>query len=370
MIIKLDKIKTEDHLSKAIAYIMNEKKTKGLSFSNAGITSNQITETFFQTKKMHPSRGNRQAYHFKFSFSKDETISPENALAFIKDWVNEYLGEDYDYVFSVHQDREHMHMHLVFNSVRREGGKFHYEKRDWNNIIKPLSNRLAEKYNTGPLKDKDPKLDYSTDYEKKVEGFSGIEKVQSDMDKCIAMSKSYGDFKGEMVQLFHYQLREGVSKEHGLYLSLTPPGKAKAIRTYRLAPGYMPAEIEGRIDGTYVMQERKQQSQKSYKPKGLGWATSRNYTFIPYKELSDFQKQRVRKTLDARRMYQRTGTSLQMHEQSVRAIRTMTEECKKYGTVWKRKRSGHQIQRELEKKTKKQRGEQRYRKQQSNYFKR
>ena len=48
LIIKMDAIKTEEHLRKSIPYIMNEKKTGGLCFSNSGITSEQIVDTFFQ----------------------------------------------------------------------------------------------------------------------------------------------------------------------------------------------------------------------------------------------------------------------------------------------------------------------------------
>ena len=113
LIIKMDAIKTEEHLRKSIPYIMNEKKTGGLCFSNSGITSEQIVDTFFLTKQIHPTLGTRQGYHFKFSFSKDETMEGEQALLFIKDWVDEYLTENYDYACSVHKDREHMHMHLV-----------------------------------------------------------------------------------------------------------------------------------------------------------------------------------------------------------------------------------------------------------------
>ena len=91
LIIKMDAIKTEEHLRKSIPYIMNEKKTGGLCFSNSGITSEQIVDTFFLTKQIHPTLGTRQGYHFKFSFSKDETIEGEQALLFIKDWVDEYL---------------------------------------------------------------------------------------------------------------------------------------------------------------------------------------------------------------------------------------------------------------------------------------
>ena len=138
------------------------------------------------------------------------------------------MGGDYDFVCSVHQDRDHLHMHLIFNSVCRTGGKYHYKKGDWNRIIKPLTNRLADKYYTGHLKEKDETLDYSSDYKKGKNGVDWQARVQNDIDQCISMSKSYSDFKRKMVTEFHYQLREGVSRDYGVYLSLMPPGKGKA----------------------------------------------------------------------------------------------------------------------------------------------
>ena len=361
LIIKMDTIKTGEHLKKAIPYIMNEKKTNGLHYSNSGITSQQITDTFFMTKKRFPTRGNRQAYHYKFSFSKDEKISSEDAFSFIKEWVEGYLGDSYDFVCSVHQDRDHLHMHLIFNSVRRNGGKYHYKKGDWNRIIKPLTNRLADKYHAGHLKEKDETLDYSSDYNKK--GKNGVDwkaRVQGDIDKCINISKSYSDFKRKMVTEFHYQLREGVSRDYGVYLSLMPPGKGKAIRSYRLDAGYMPVDIEAKIEGRYVVPETDgiQHSDSDFHEdreivfkggnKKLDWMMSRNYTFIPYQTLSDYQKALVRRTLEAKRMYRRTGTSLQLHEQSVRAIRRMMGKTKEMGVY--RKTGGQQMRQSLKQK--------------------
>ena len=348
LIIKMDAIKTEEHLRKSIPYIINEKKTGGLCFSNSGITSEQIVDTFFLTKQIHPTLGTRQGYHFKFSFSKDETIEGEQALLFIKDWVDEYLTENYDYACSVHKDREHMHMHLVFNSVSRNGGKYRYEKGDWENVIRPLTNRLAQKYHTGPLKEKNPALDYSTDYDKKKENMTGRERVERDMDECILLSKSYADFKNRMVRDFYYRLREGVSREHGVYLALTPPGRGKAIRTYRLSDGYMPVDIDRRINA----KEEKTLSQKSVKrtktASKLDWAMSRNYQFVPYKEMSDYQKAMVRQVLEARRLYRRTGTPLYLHEQSVRVVQRMKKDTKQCGIYIKRKEV-RSTQKELEK---------------------
>lgn len=349
LIIKMNPIKTEEHLRSAIPYIMNEHKTDGLCFSNSGITSEQITDTFFLTKKMYPSHGKRQGYHFKFSFSKDETISAEVALEFVKEWAEEYLEDRYDYVCSAHKDRDHMHMHLVFNSVGRYGGKYRYEKGDREKVIKPLTNRLAEKYHTGPLREKDVSLDYSTDYEKKEGILSGKERVQSDIDSCIFRSHSYEDFKRRMMDEFLYQLREGVSREYGVYLALTPPGRGKAIRSYRLDGGYMPTDIDKRIrskcDGKIP---QKNEGKEKKMNSSLDWAMSRNYQFIPYKEMSEYQKAMVRQVLEAKRLYRRTGTPLYLHEQSVKILKKMRNDTKKYGVYIKRKEV-KKVQRELDK---------------------
>lgn len=47
LIIKMDAIKTKEHLRKSIPYIFNERKTDGLCFSNTGVTPEQILDTFF-----------------------------------------------------------------------------------------------------------------------------------------------------------------------------------------------------------------------------------------------------------------------------------------------------------------------------------
>lgn len=43
-------------------------------------------------------------------------------------FVKEYLGNDYEAVFAVHDNTEHPHSHIVFNSVSfRDGKKYHYQ---------------------------------------------------------------------------------------------------------------------------------------------------------------------------------------------------------------------------------------------------
>lgn len=76
MIIKMDAIKTKEHLRKSIPYIFNERKTDGLCFSNAGVTPEQILDTFFLTKQLRPTHGTREGYHFKFCLMAVLSLPP------------------------------------------------------------------------------------------------------------------------------------------------------------------------------------------------------------------------------------------------------------------------------------------------------
>ncbi|BFK89317.1 relaxase/mobilization nuclease domain-containing protein [Blautia coccoides] len=40
----------------------------------------------------------------------------------MQEFCQEYLGENYDYVFTVHTDSAHIHAHVIFNSVSRLTG--------------------------------------------------------------------------------------------------------------------------------------------------------------------------------------------------------------------------------------------------------
>lgn len=337
-IVKAGVIKSSSHLQKSINYIFNPDKTEGLICTNCSPPgtvpeAKQVYQEFALTKKLHPSRGSREGYHYKISFSKDETISPEDALQFVRDFAEEYLDGNYDYAASVHTDRDHLHMHLVFNSTARTGGKFRFNKSHWQEQIKPLAKKLADRYHTGPLKEKDPTLDYTPGYDKPATQHTDMswrEVVEEDIRNCMDKSKSYKQFKYRLRTDYGYKLREGVSKQHGLYLSLTPPGKAKAIRTYQLSevcqPEAIAKELASRKQGVYTAMDGSYQL-----------FTSKH--FVPYREMTYTEKENVRKMMAAKQLYKRTGASLQQHERSVRQLRKMQAQAKNYGCTRRQKRS-------------------------------
>ena len=108
------------HLQNCICYILNPAKTgNGLWVGgNAGTKANEVFRTMVDTKRYWDKMDKRQGYHFVISFKPGET-DEATAYQAVRDFCEEYLEDNYDYVFAIHNDKEHMHGHIVFNSVSR-----------------------------------------------------------------------------------------------------------------------------------------------------------------------------------------------------------------------------------------------------------
>lgn len=192
------------HLKNCISYILNSDKTEGLVGGNAGTTPQEVYQVMMDTKQEWEKENGRQGYHFVISFPPGEATK-EEAYAVINDFCEEYLGENFDYVFSVHTDQKHMHGHIVFNSVNRmDGYKYRYEKGDWEKYIQPITDRVCEKYGLPPLVyDPHNKIgkSYAAHYAEK-EGRPSSEKIiKADIDFVIAASEDWNDFVKQMESL-------------------------------------------------------------------------------------------------------------------------------------------------------------------------
>ena len=153
MNIKQGKMGGGRHLNNSIRYIMNPKKTEEGKWigGNAGMSSEEVYQNMMDTKIDWDKLEGRQGYHFVISFKPGE-VKEETAYQVIKEFCEEYLGDYFDYVFSIHNDQHHMHGHIVFNSVNRMTGyKYRYVNGDWEKKIQPITDRICERYGLPPL---------------------------------------------------------------------------------------------------------------------------------------------------------------------------------------------------------------------------
>ena len=79
------------------------------------------------------------------SFSPEEKVTAEQAMYVLEHFAKDVLGDDYEAVYAVHTDREHMHGHLIWNSVSlTTGKKYNSPKSSWKNHLQPITNKYCD----------------------------------------------------------------------------------------------------------------------------------------------------------------------------------------------------------------------------------
>ena len=134
------------HLKNALEYIQNPDKTEECVLVG-GI--NCLPDTAFEqmeeTKNIFHKTGKRQGYHVIISFSPEEEVTAEQAMYVLEHFAKEVLSDDYEAVYAVHTDREHMHGHLIWNSVSMTTGKkYNSPKGNWRNHLQPITNKYCD----------------------------------------------------------------------------------------------------------------------------------------------------------------------------------------------------------------------------------
>ena len=134
------------HLKNALEYIQNPDKTEECVLVG-GI--NCLPDTAFEqmeeTKNTFHKTGKRQGYHVIISFSPEEKVTAEQAMYVLEHFAKDVLGDDYEAVYAVHTDREHMHGHLIWNSVSMTTGKkYNSPKSNWKNHLQPITNKYCD----------------------------------------------------------------------------------------------------------------------------------------------------------------------------------------------------------------------------------
>lgn len=237
------------HLRNTIDYILQDWKVARsedgiLLKETQGCFIDHAYEEMIQTKRMYGKEDGRQGYHFILSFKPGE-VTREQVWKITQDFVKEYLP-GYEVVYSVHDDKPHLHSHIVFNSVNYNTGlKYHYKNGDWERIIQPLVDKLCMKYDAPPLQyhvDEYDEDGVKKEYYHYVKGFNWTKEVQSNIDACIRQSQSWEDFVTHMK-------KKGYTFNYGKYVSVRKPGmqRARRLKEKTVGMSYTPEGIIERI---------------------------------------------------------------------------------------------------------------------------
>lgn len=133
-------------LAQAIAYVVNGDKTEEQVLTAAqGCSIGNACAEMQDAKIRWNKTDGVQLYHIIQSFRPGE-ITPGLALEIAQEFVREHLP-GYQAVIGIHTDREHIHAHIVFNSVNQlTGEKYHSNARSYYQQIRSISDRLCREH--------------------------------------------------------------------------------------------------------------------------------------------------------------------------------------------------------------------------------
>lgn len=211
-----------------------------------------------------------KAHHYIISFDPTDNITMEEALAFGKEWLSVF-APGHQAVIAAHPDGHHgsknMHVHIVFNSVRKYAGvqeKWHYKPCEWKQGCKHRSTGrmmhhakkwvmrrcLIQGYEQVDLLTKKHRDDYwvekrlmQSNAKDGIGVTSNKELIRNTIDKLISAVKSFEQLVEYLTGIYGWNIR--VTDKT---VTFTMPDMKRGIRGNKLGDGYGKAELIERID--------------------------------------------------------------------------------------------------------------------------
>ena len=121
-------VNSKASIAHAINYITKAVKTDIRLIGGLNCNPQTAITEMKATKNAWRKTDGRQYKHFIQSFSPDEEITLDEANQIAKELINQSnLFSGYEICYATHKDREHIHTHIIVNSVSFEDGhKFNY----------------------------------------------------------------------------------------------------------------------------------------------------------------------------------------------------------------------------------------------------
>ena len=189
-------------VSAAIAYITNGDKTiNGLYVSSYACRADSAgaSEDFRAVRQQGTGRTEILAYHMIQSFAPGE-VTPEQAMQIGEELCDRYLKGDYQYVIAVHNDKDHLHCHIIFNntnlynglSFTTEHNQGRKSERAWSEL-REISDEICAEQGLSLIDPKGMGVSY-LERLKQQEGKSWKEKLRIRIAEVMLYSRDFADF--------------------------------------------------------------------------------------------------------------------------------------------------------------------------------
>lgn len=226
--------------SKLHSYLTQAEKTEEHLISGVNCNPNNMVNEFTATKELYNKLESVKYHHVIQSFDPNDKITPEKAHELGKELVEKQF-KGFEVLIVTHTDKDHIHNHMLINSVSFENGlKYNSSNKSlWD--IKRESNRICERegLKTIDLDHKSKERLTSGELRKELRGETTW---KGELKKCIEFAKSrtntLDEFTKYLKENFNIDTREtknGISYKH--------PDRTQPIRAKRLGTDYDKEEL-------------------------------------------------------------------------------------------------------------------------------
>lgn len=231
-------------LNNAMNYVMNSNKTEqGYFISSFNCGDKTAYTQMKQTQAIwRKASAKVLGYHVMQSFKPGE-VTPEMAHHIGCEFVQKCLANKYEVVVTTHLNKNHLHNHIIFNSVSFVDGKMYRNNfTDYYRDIRTLSDDLCRQYRLSVISDPKSRGKHYTEWKAENEGQrTWRSSILEDVDQAVMVSMSFQAFIRSMKEK-GYEVVTG-----GKYMKVRPQGKERFVRLRSLGDGYTEEAIKQRI---------------------------------------------------------------------------------------------------------------------------
>ena len=281
-------------LDNRIRYALNEAKTQRTENGQVLQTAiNCQLDTAYrdmQETKRRWDKENRpvQGYHIIHSFSPGE-VTPEQAHRLSVEFAERLLQGRFEAVVATHIDHEHIHTHIVFNSVSCLDGKMYRDDfKAYYGDIRGISNDLSRENNLSVIEPKGTAKHYA-EWNAEKNGKPTVRGlIRQDIDAALADAFTLQSFY-DTLQKRGYTVKRGANVKH---TAVKPPGSDRFVRLDSLGDGYTEADIRERLNRSRTEPEKPEPMTAAplYIPKGRYKIKHRSPTYGKKQKLSGLRR--------------------------------------------------------------------------------
>lgn len=248
-------------LDGAIEYAVNPDKTEKRLFESC-LNCGGVKIAFADmqaTKEKYCKTGGVLGYHFIQSFLPGE-VTPEQVHQIGVEFARQLFGDRFEVVIGTHLNKQHLHNHIVVNSVSfKDGKKYRSNMQSYYKEVRAVSDKLCEEYGLSVIVPKEHGKHYTEWKAEKDSKPTVCGQLRQDINGLIAQSLNFTTFL-ELLKKSGYTVKCGNVK----HTAVKPPYSLRFIRLDSLGESYTDAAIEARILTQKSWSYKRLSEQKTY----------------------------------------------------------------------------------------------------------